>query len=88
MRRGASLRLHRARGGDIEHVGVVTLHKLSDTTTRVTVQLDWAPKGLVESLGSLVGAGGHAVKKDMKNVNEFIEAQRSPPGAWRGEVDA
>ncbi|MDR7185456.1 SRPBCC family protein [Microbacterium sp. NPDC058062] len=75
-------------GGDTEHAGVVTFHKLSDTTSRVAVQLDWAPEGLAERLGALVGAGGHAVKKDLKNFKEFIETQGGETGAWRGDVDA
>ena len=75
-------------GGDTEHAGVVTFHKLSDTSTRVTVQLDWEPKGFVESVGSLLGAGRHAVKKDLKNFKEFIEARGAETGAWRGDVDA
>ena len=75
-------------GGDTEHAGVVTFHKLSDTTSRVAVQLDWAPEGLAERVGALVGAGGHAVKKDLKNFKEFIETQGGETGAWRGDVDA
>ena len=77
-----------SKGGDTEHAGVVTFHKLTDTTSRVTVQLDWAPEGLVEKLGALVGAGGHAVKKDLKNFKEFIEARGVETGAWRGDVPA
>ena len=53
--------------GDVDHAGVVTFHKLSDTTSRVTVQLDWEPEGLIEKVGSVVGVGSHAVKKDLKN---------------------
>lgn len=75
-------------GGDTEHAGVVTFHKLSDVETRVTVQIDWAPEGLVEKLGSLVGVGSHAVKKDLKNFKEFIETQGGATGSWRGDVDA
>ena len=75
-------------GGDTEHAGVVTFHKLSDTETRVTVQLDWEPKGLLESLGSVVGAGGHYVQKELKNFKEFIEKKGSETGAWRGDVEA
>ena len=75
-------------GGETEHAGVVTFHKLSDTTTRVTVQLDWDPQGLIEKVGSLVGAGSHAVKKDLKNFKEFIESQGVETGAWRGDVPA
>lgn len=52
-------------GGEMDHAGVVTFHKLSDTTTRVTVQLDWEPTGLLEKVGGAVGAGSHAVKRTM-----------------------
>ena len=75
-------------GGDTEHAGVVTFHKLSDTTSRVTVQIDWEPEGLLEKVGSLVGAGSHAVKKDLENFKEFIEKEGDATGAWRGDVQA
>jgi uncharacterized membrane protein len=75
-------------GGEVDHAGVVTFHKLSDNKTRVTVQLDWEPTGLLEKLGSAVGVGSHAVKKDLKNFKEYIESQGTPDGAWRGEVPA
>ncbi len=75
-------------GGDTEHAGVVTFHKLDDAKSRVTVQIDWEPQGLLEKAGALVGAGSHAVKKDLQNFKEFIEAQGSETGAWRGDVQA
>lgn len=75
-------------GGETEHAGVVTFHKLSDVETRVTVQIDWEPEGLAEKLGSLVGVGSHAVKKDLKNFKEFIETQGGATGSWRGDVKA
>jgi uncharacterized membrane protein len=67
---------------------VVTFHKLADASTRVTVQIDWEPEGLLEKVGSLVGAGSHAVKKDLKNFKEFIENRGVETGAWRGDVEA
>ena len=73
-------------GGEEDHAGVVTFHKLSDTETRVTVQLDWEAKGLLEKAGSLVGVGGHYVQKELKNFKEFIEKQGAATGAWRGDV--
>ncbi|QJU53430.1 SRPBCC family protein [Herbiconiux sp. KACC 21604] len=77
-----------SRGGDTEHAGVVTFHKLDDTTSRVTVQLDWEPEGFLEKAGSLLGAGTHAVKKDLRNFKEFIESRGDATGAWRGDVEA
>jgi uncharacterized membrane protein len=73
-------------GGDTEHAGVVTFHKLTDDTSRVTVQIDWEPEGFIEKAGAALGAGKHAVKKDLENFKEFIESQGVETGAWRGDV--
>ena len=75
-------------GGEADHAGVVTFHKLTETSSRVSVQLDWEPEGLLEKLGSAVGAGSHAVKKDLDNFKEFIESRGTETGAWRGDVEA
>ncbi len=74
-------------GGDAKHAGVVTFHRLSDTSCRVTAQVDWEPEGFLEHVGSFVGAGKHAVKKDLENFKMFIESRGAETGAWRGEVD-
>lgn len=78
----------KSTGGDTHHAGVVTFHKLSDNETRVTVQIDWEPEGLLEKAGSLIGVGKHAVKKDLDNFKKFIESQGTETGAWRGDVEA
>ena len=75
-------------GGEVDHAGVITFHKLSDTETRLTVQIDWEPTGVFEKLGSTLGADNHAIKKDLANFKEYIESQGSEDGAWRGDVDA
>jgi len=72
--------------GETQHCGVVSLHELSDSETTVTAQIDWQPSGLLEKLGSAVGAGGHAVKKDLKNFKERVESTPNADG-WRGEVE-
>lgn len=78
----------RSMNGDTDHAGVVTFHRLSDDETRVTVQLDWQPEGFVEKAGALVGAGSHAVKKDLRNFKEFIEGRGAETGGWRGDVES
>lgn len=75
-------------GGDTAHAGVVTFHTLTDTSTRVTAQIDWEPEGALEKAGALVGAGSHAVRKDLDNFKEFIESRGRETGAWRGDVEA
>jgi len=68
------------------HAGVVTFHRLADDETRVTVQLDWQPEGLVENIGAVIGVDDLQVARDLKKFKELIEAQGVEEGAWRGDV--
>lgn len=75
-------------GGDENHAGVVTFHKLADDKSRVTVQLDWEPSGVLEKVGAAVGVDDHIVKTDLKKFKEFIEDPANQNGGWRGSVSA
>jgi len=75
-------------GGEVDHGGVVTFHKLDDAKTRVTVQIDWEPTGLLEKLGGSLGSDNRAVKKDLANFKQYIESKGTPDGSWRGDVPA
>ncbi len=68
------------------HAGVVTFHKLAEDETRVTVQLDWQPEGIVEKAGAAVGFDDHQVSGDLDRFKTFIEERGRETGAWRGEV--
>ena len=68
------------------HAGVVTFHRLSDTSTRVMVQIDWETESLLEKAGAVVGADDHQVKADLKRFKEYIESRGVESGAWRGDV--
>jgi uncharacterized membrane protein len=68
--------------------GVVTFHRISDDTTRVTLQLDHDPQGLVEKAGDALGIVSRRVKGDLAKFKTFIEARGVEQGAWRGDVDA
>jgi hypothetical protein len=41
-----------------QHAGVVTFHRLDDTTTRIMVQMDTEPEGVVEQMGDKLGVLG------------------------------
>jgi uncharacterized membrane protein len=69
-----------------ENAGVVTFHRLSDTRTKVMVQLDFEAEGLKEKVGSALGADSRRVKGDLERFKEFIESRGAETGAWRGEV--
>jgi len=68
------------------HAGVVTFHRLSDAETRVTVQLDWQPDGIVEKVGAAVGMDDHQVMADLERFKDFVETEHGQPGGWRGDV--
>ncbi len=73
---------------DEEHAGVVTFHRISETSSRVTVQMDYQPHGIVESLGDAVGIVQRRVRGDLARFKTFIERRGEETGAWRGDVDA
>ncbi|MBC7303461.1 MAG: SRPBCC family protein [Nocardia sp.] len=69
------------------HAGVVTFHRLDDTVTRVTVQMDIDPEGFVENVADKAGVLDRRIKADMRRFKEFIERRGSETGAWRGDID-
>lgn len=69
------------------NAGVVTFHHLSDSSTRVMVQIDWDPESAVEKAGSIVGADDHRVSADLDRFKDFIENRGTATGSWRGDVD-
>jgi uncharacterized membrane protein len=71
-----------------ENAGVVTFHRIDDDTTRVTLQMDVDPEGIVETAGTALGFLERRVKGDLERFKEFIESRGSETGAWRGTVEA
>lgn len=67
--------------------GVVTFEPLSESETRVTVQMDHETNGLMEQLGSALGVDSRRVKSDLERFKELVESQGIETGAWRGEVE-
>jgi len=74
-------------GGEVDHAGVVTFHKLSDTSSRLAVQIDWEPQGFIERAGAALDVPDRAVKAELENFKKFIEEQGTADGAWRGTVE-
>ena len=71
-----------------ENAGVVTFHRIDDETSRVTLQMDVDPEGMVENVGTALGFLDRRVKGDLERFKEFIERRGAETGAWRGEVEA
>lgn len=77
----------RSRDG-AQNAGVVTFHRISDSSCRVTLQLDYKPEGFVEKVGDFFGVVGSRAKGDLARFKEFIEGSGVESGAWRGEIQA
>ena len=69
------------------NAGVVTFHRLGENETRVTVQMEHETEGVMESLGSALGADSRRVQGDLERFKELIESRGRESGAWRGEVE-
>ncbi|MGX7825854.1 SRPBCC family protein [Actinokineospora sp. 24-640] len=69
-----------------KHAGVVTFHRIDDTTSRVTVQMDIDPEGFIENVADKVGILDRRVKGDLDRFKTFIESRGHESGAWRGDV--
>jgi uncharacterized membrane protein len=69
-----------------QHAGVVTFHRLDAGATRVMLQMDVEPEGVVEKVGDALGAVKRRTKGDLERFKAFIEDRGSETGAWRGEV--
>ncbi len=67
--------------------GVVTFHPLDDNKTRVTVQMEYEPEGMVETLGAALGFVDRNIGDDLESFKEMIESRGHETGAWRGEVE-
>ncbi|MEV4582846.1 SRPBCC family protein [Nonomuraea jabiensis] len=68
------------------HAGVVTFHRIDDTTTRVTLQMEYDPEGFVETAGDWLQIVRMRVQGDLRRFKDFIESRGNETGAWRGSV--
>jgi len=68
------------------NAGVVTFHKLDPDTTRVMLQIEYDPAGVVETVGDKLGFVSRRVEGDLGRFKNFIEERGRETGSWRGEV--
>ncbi|MER6746835.1 SRPBCC family protein [Streptomyces sp. PDY-4] len=57
----------------VDHAGVVTFHRLSDTTSRVTLQIEYDPKGFIEHLGALTNLDSTLANYDLGEFQKLAE---------------
>ena len=70
----------------VKNSGVVTFHKISDSRTRVMLQMDYEPQSLTEKVGDVMGGVKLTAKGNLKRFKELVERRGRETGAWRGTV--
>ena len=67
--------------------GMVRFQALGPDRTKVRLQLEVDPEGLVERVGDALGVVERRVRGDLERFREFIERREQPTGAWRGQIE-
>jgi len=77
------------------HAGVVTFHRLDDELTRVMVDMDFVPQGMVEKMASGLRFVKRAVQADLARFKAYVELGRaedleyhSKPAERQGEGES
>ena len=68
------------------NAGVVTFHRLDRDRTKIMLQLEVEPEGLVEQAGDRLGLVSRRASGDLERFKEYIEAQGQETGGWRGDI--
>ena len=67
--------------------GRVSFEPIGGSRTRVTLELEVEPEGVVEKAGDALGFVQRQVEGDLRRFKEYIESRGTPTGGWRGEVE-
>ena len=69
-----------------KNAGAVSFYRLSDEKCRITLQIDYDPQGLVETVGDWLGVMSRRTEGDLERFKKFIEERGRETGKWRGEI--
>ncbi|MFE4451070.1 SRPBCC family protein [Streptomyces sp. NPDC056796] len=58
----------------VHHAGVVTFHRLDDTSSRVALQIEYDPSGFVEYLGALTNLDSVLANYDLGEFQKLAES--------------
>jgi uncharacterized membrane protein len=72
--------------GGAKVTGVVTFHELDDSLTRVLLEMDYSPTGVVEHVGNTLRIQRRRAARDLRLFKHFVELRGEETGAWRGRI--
>jgi uncharacterized membrane protein len=70
----------------VQNAGAVTFDRISDTRTRITLTMSYAPETFTEQVGDTLGAVKLQAKQNLSRFKEMLESRGRETGAWRGTV--
>jgi uncharacterized membrane protein len=70
----------------VQNSGVVTFHTISDSKTRIMLQMDYVPRSADEKIGDMLGLVKRQLKGNLNRFKELLESRGAETGAWRGSV--
>jgi uncharacterized membrane protein len=70
----------------MKQAGMVDIEPVAADRSRVTVRMDYEPRGIAEKAADAMGILTRQVRGDLDRFREFIEERGTESGAWRGDV--
>jgi uncharacterized membrane protein len=71
----------------VTHTGVVTFHELAENLTRIEINIDVDPSGIIEKAGRGMRHVKRTVRSELHRFKAFIEMNEVETGAWRGVIE-
>ena len=71
----------------ITHTGVVTFHELAPRLTRIELNMDVEPGGIIEKAARGMRHIKRAARADLHRFKAYIEMEEQETGAWRGVIE-
>src|SRR4051794_33546613 len=68
------------------NAGAVFFASAGPTRTTVTLEFEYEPEGVIETVADKTGLVGRRAEKDLERFKAFIEDEGYASGAWRGSV--
>jgi uncharacterized membrane protein len=72
----------------VPNAGLVTFQKIADNVTRISLQMDYQPDGMIERIGDAMGAVRMETRANLEKFKRMLEHRGAETGAWRGNIAA
>lgn len=66
--------------------GTVLFGSLGPDRCRISLRIDYEPRGAAENVGDALGMVRGRIEGDLRRFKQFVETRGAETGAWRGEI--